>query len=102
MQHRYCVSDASVRRSCCDYFSVQARNCRIFGSDLVERLGLDRRFCIEFVTRLTWTSAPAQQPDQLSRSPPQQGGFFQSLPFGLGGGSGQDDGTLGRVKVRLC
>ena len=68
----------------------------------MERLGLDRRFCIEFVTRLTWTSAPAHQPDQLSRSPPQQGGFFQSLPFGLGGGSGQDDATLGRVKVSLA
>ena len=78
---------------------MQARNCRIFGSDLVERLGLDRRFCIEFKTLLTWTSALAPSSGKASSSPPRQGGFFPSLPFGLGGVSEQDDDTLGRVKV---
>jgi hypothetical protein len=37
---------------------LQASECRLRGSDLVERLRLDEKFCIAFTTRLTWTPAP--------------------------------------------
>jgi len=36
---------------------VQAKNCRLSGSPLIENLHLDQRFCLSFVTTLTWSSA---------------------------------------------
>jgi len=37
--------------------TVQAKNCRLSGSPLIENLHLDQRFCLSFVTTLTWSSA---------------------------------------------
>lgn len=37
--------------------SLQATNCRISGSDLIENLHLDQRFCLAFKVTLTWDSA---------------------------------------------
>lgn len=36
---------------------LQAENCRISGSDAVEALKLDQRFCMRFQTELTWKEA---------------------------------------------
>ncbi|KAG2453854.1 hypothetical protein HYH02_002061 [Chlamydomonas schloesseri] len=36
---------------------LQADNCRISGSDLVENLALDQRFAMRFVTELTWSTS---------------------------------------------
>jgi hypothetical protein len=41
---------------------LEADNCRIRGCEAVERLRLDERFCMRFVTQLTWRvdgAAPA-------------------------------------------
>ena len=37
--------------------SLQATNCRISGSDLIQNLHLDQRFCLAFKVTLTWDSA---------------------------------------------
>ena len=37
--------------------SLQATNCRISGSELIENLHLDQRFCLAFKVTLTWDSA---------------------------------------------
>ncbi len=54
---------------------LEADNCRIRGCEAVERLKLDERFCMRFVTKLTWrVDAPAaaagssSQPEQATRS----------------------------------
>ena len=36
---------------------LQATNCRISGSDLIENLHLDQRFCLAFKVTLTWDPA---------------------------------------------
>ena len=36
---------------------TQSTNCRIRGSELVENLHLDDRFCIAFTTELQWSSS---------------------------------------------
>ena len=50
---------------------MQATNCRIHGSELVQRLQLDRRFCIYFQTRLTWEAAarPLQSSSSQNGAP---------------------------------
>lgn len=54
---------------------LEADNCRIRGCEAVERLKLDERFCMRFVTKLTWrVDAPAAaagssgQPEQATSS----------------------------------
>jgi hypothetical protein len=37
--------------------SRQAENCRIRGSDLIENMKLDQKFCMRFTTELTWLTA---------------------------------------------
>jgi hypothetical protein len=44
--------------SCLLAFGGQAENCRIRGSELIENMRLDQKFCLRFVTELTWTTKP--------------------------------------------
>mmetsp|Transcript_25137 Transcript_25137/g.63764 ORF Transcript_25137/g.63764 Transcript_25137/m.63764 type:complete len:271 (-) Transcript_25137:153-965(-) len=37
---------------------LQAENARIRGSEAIERLRIDQRFCMRFVTELQWSGAP--------------------------------------------
>ena len=53
LQH-FWVCCSSERRM----LNLQASECHLRGSDLVERLRLDERFCLSFTTRLTWSPAP--------------------------------------------
>ena len=48
---------------------AQATNCRIHGSDLVQRLKLDQRFCVQFQTHLTWQASPAAQQQAANGAP---------------------------------
>eukprot|EP00884_Botryococcus_braunii_P019690 jgi/Botrbrau1/6404/Bobra.49_1s0021.1 len=41
-----------------DQVLISSTRCQIRGSDLVERLQLNKRFCMSFTNKLTWTSAP--------------------------------------------
>ncbi|GLI68056.1 hypothetical protein VaNZ11_012382 [Volvox africanus] len=41
---------------------LQAENCRISGSQVVESLRLDQRFAMHFVTELTWSATPVAAP----------------------------------------
>lgn len=34
----------------------KAENCRIRGSELIENMRLDEKFCLKFVTDLTWST----------------------------------------------
>lgn len=61
-----------------DTVIIQATNCRISGSDLVENLHLDERFCLSFKVTLTWDSAQngAQNGNKPSNAQaPQQYGM---------------------------
>jgi hypothetical protein len=58
---------------------LQANKCQIRGSDLVERLDLDRRFCMNFTNVLTWTSAPP------ALAPASSAGIPASSSNGTGG-----------------
>ncbi|KAL6754089.1 hypothetical protein V8C86DRAFT_3014689 [Haematococcus lacustris] len=40
---------------------LQAEHCRMKGSEQVERLQLNSRFCMRFVTQLTWSSGLQQE-----------------------------------------
>lgn len=46
---------------------MEAENCTLRGSDLLERLRLDQRFCMRFVTQLTWSS-PLWDPSAAARA----------------------------------
>eukprot|EP00195_Chlamydomonas_chlamydogama_P016167 CAMPEP_0202894648 /NCGR_PEP_ID=MMETSP1392-20130828/4006_1 /ASSEMBLY_ACC=CAM_ASM_000868 /TAXON_ID=225041 /ORGANISM="Chlamydomonas chlamydogama, Strain SAG 11-48b" /LENGTH=274 /DNA_ID=CAMNT_0049579399 /DNA_START=174 /DNA_END=998 /DNA_ORIENTATION=+ len=45
---------------------LQAENCRIRGSDLIENMRLDQKFCLRFTTELTWRSSKALPGDSVS------------------------------------
>ena len=47
---------------------LEAQNCRIRGSDLIESLKLDTRFVLRFVTELSWSSTSPVEPPMLSGS----------------------------------
>ncbi|KAJ9529920.1 hypothetical protein QJQ45_022332 [Haematococcus lacustris] len=54
---------------------LQAEHCRMKGSEQVERLQLNSRFCMRFVTQLTWSSGlqqEAQGQDGASAGPSGQ------------------------------
>ena len=83
----------------------QATNCRITGSDLVQRLKLDERFCVLFTTHLTWAAAVASQAAAASSNGHEAGGGWMqsftsqlSRPFSRGA-SASDAALLGHVKV---
>ncbi|KAL3139843.1 hypothetical protein ABBQ38_004141 [Trebouxia sp. C0009 RCD-2024] len=58
-----------------DAVVIQATNCQISGSDLIENLHLDQRFCLSFKVTLTWDSAQesAQNGSKRSNTPQQIG-----------------------------
>lgn len=85
------------------YVLLKAANCRINGSDLVSRLNLDQRFCVEFQTTLTWMPAPAtlQQNAAAAAPVPLQNGQDSSWlqwPFSWQGSS-ESEPWQGRVKA---
>jgi hypothetical protein len=55
---------------------LEADNCRIRGCEAVERLRLDQRFCMRFVTQLTWRvdALPAAQPQLAGGGADSAGG----------------------------
>lgn len=36
---------------------LQAKNCRLSGSQFIENMHLDQKFCLAFTTALTWRAA---------------------------------------------
>ncbi|DBA67138.1 TPA: hypothetical protein ACH3X2_001461 [Trebouxia sp. C0005] len=60
-----------------DAVIIEAKNCRLSGSPLIENLHLDQRFCLSFVTTLTWSSAVTSGQDgngaSTLQSPEQSG-----------------------------
>lgn len=44
---------------------LEADNCRIRGAEAIEKLHLDERFCLKFVTELTWESPVPRSPGSL-------------------------------------
>ena len=57
------------------FAAVQATNCRISGSDLIENLHLDQRFCLSFKVTLTWDAAESTAHNGSKRQAPQQYGM---------------------------
>lgn len=49
------VAEVTVKQETSGLF-LEATNCRVRGSEMVENLRLDERFCMRFVTQLTWQS----------------------------------------------
>jgi hypothetical protein len=76
---------------------LEADNCRIRGCESVERLKLDERFCMRFVTKLTWRTDAPESPAASSSGLPVQAASSSSSSsqgglagmFSKGGSSSQ-------------
>lgn len=68
-----------------DAVVIEAKNCRLSGSELIQNLHLDQRFCLSFVTTLTWSPAV---------STPQHGASSSNSPQQYGEGHIQGDARL--------
>lgn len=88
---------------------MQATNCRVHGSDLVQRLNLDQRFCIMFRTELQWVPgmhagnglpSPHASHANGQQSPANQGWFRN--PFASSGQQAADGQMKGCLKVNPC
>lgn len=68
---------------------LQAENCRIRGSELIENLRLDERFCMRFSTELTW---------QESRAAPHAPHAPHAAASVASNGSGAPAGSSGTIR----
>ncbi|GLC40675.1 hypothetical protein PLESTB_000033900 [Pleodorina starrii] len=81
---------------------LQAENCRISGSEAVEKLRIDQRFAMKFVTELTWSATPVAAVPPAAAAAGGGGGAAAAAagPGGAAAGSGSGSGSLMNGEIR--